>query len=66
MTSVIHGKYAHEETMATKSMCETYVCVKNIKEAEMLADYMLNGKEVKNPRRANESEIFTFVSSLRP
>lgn len=45
LTSVIHGKYAHEETMATKSMCETYICVKNLEEAEIVADFMLTAKE---------------------
>jgi len=45
LTSVIHGKYAHEETMATKSMCETYICVKNMEEAEYLADFILTAKE---------------------
>lgn len=45
LTSVIHGKYAHEETMATKSMCETYICVKNVEEAEYVADFILNAKE---------------------
>lgn len=40
LTSVIHGKYAHEETIATKSMAETYVCVKNMEEAEYLADFI--------------------------
>ena len=29
--------------MATKSMCETFICVKNMAEAEYLADFMLNG-----------------------
>ena len=45
LTSVIHGKYGHEETMATKIMCETYICVKNLDEAEYLADFMINAKE---------------------
>jgi 4-hydroxy-3-methylbut-2-enyl diphosphate reductase len=43
LTSVIHGKYGHEETIATISFCEDYICIKDMKEAEMVADYIVNG-----------------------
>jgi len=41
MTSVIHGKWQHEEAVATASMCDTYIIIKNIDEAAELASYIL-------------------------
>lgn len=58
-TSIIHGKYSHEETIATSSYAKRYLIVLNMKEAEYVANYVLYGGD-------RQEFLSKFQNSISP
>jgi 4-hydroxy-3-methylbut-2-en-1-yl diphosphate reductase len=56
-TSIIHGKYQHEETIATNSFAGIYLVVLNLEEAEYVCDYILNPEETLKGRSQRKTEF---------
>jgi 4-hydroxy-3-methylbut-2-enyl diphosphate reductase len=42
-TAIVHGKYNHEETIATSSRSKNYLVVQNLPEANFVSNYILYG-----------------------
>jgi 4-hydroxy-3-methylbut-2-en-1-yl diphosphate reductase len=56
-TSIIHGKYQHEETIATNSFAGIYLVVLNLEEAAYVCDYILTPEESVEARSQRKSEF---------
>jgi 4-hydroxy-3-methylbut-2-en-1-yl diphosphate reductase len=61
-TSIIHGKYSHEETVATSSFAGIYLIVLNLAEAEYVADYILHASAVPEERQAQREAFLAKFS----
>jgi 4-hydroxy-3-methylbut-2-en-1-yl diphosphate reductase len=61
-TSIIHGQYKHEETVATSSFADKYLVVLNMAEANYVADYILNGGDSPTERLRQRDEFLTKFS----
>jgi 4-hydroxy-3-methylbut-2-en-1-yl diphosphate reductase len=58
-TAIIHGKYNHEETIATSSRSRHYLIVQSLPEAAWVADYIVSGGDA-NGFRAKFAQACSF------
>ena len=61
-TSIVHGQYKHEETVATISFADKYLVVLNLAEANYVADYILNNGNSPAEKLQRRTEFLTKFS----
>jgi 4-hydroxy-3-methylbut-2-en-1-yl diphosphate reductase len=61
-TSIVHGQYKHEETIATISFADKYLIVLNMAEANYVAEYILNNGDSPAEKLARRTEFLTKFS----
>jgi 4-hydroxy-3-methylbut-2-en-1-yl diphosphate reductase len=61
-TSIVHGQYKHEETIATISFADKYLIVLNMAEANYVADYILNNGDTPTEKLARRTEFLAKFS----
>jgi 4-hydroxy-3-methylbut-2-enyl diphosphate reductase len=61
-TSIIHGQYKHEETVATSSFADKYLIVLNMAEANYVADHILMDSTSAEAKLQRRTEFLTKFS----
>jgi 4-hydroxy-3-methylbut-2-en-1-yl diphosphate reductase len=61
-TSIIHGQYKHEETVATSSFADKYLVLLNMAEANYVADYILHNGDSPVEKLARRTEFLAKFS----
>ena len=61
-TSIIHGQYKHEETVATSSFADKYLVILNMSEANYVADYILSNGDTPADKSHRRTEFLAKFS----
>jgi 4-hydroxy-3-methylbut-2-enyl diphosphate reductase len=69
ITSIIHGKVKHEETLATSSFAGTYLVVLDLTEAQLVCDYILragHAADAQERAAARDEFMARFAKACSP